>query len=213
MLASINLSLEQLHFMNRILSNEIELLQQLIAGDAESFRKIYEYYQGKIFLLALRLTKSKSEAEEIVQKVFVRLWEKRENIKIERNFNAYILTITKNLVVDGLKKAAYDKTIQQKIYQNMQALQNTTVDLLIEKELTRLHQQAVDQLSPQKKIVFRLSREEELSYEEIAEKLGVSKNTVRNQMSDSLKSIREYLVGHPDIAFILLAAIYVTKLV
>jgi RNA polymerase sigma-70 factor (ECF subfamily) len=89
--------------MNRILSNEIELLQQLIAGDAESFRKIYEYYQGKIFLFVLRLTKSKSEAEEIVQKVFVRLWEKRENIKIERNFNAYILTITKNLVVDGLK--------------------------------------------------------------------------------------------------------------
>jgi RNA polymerase sigma-70 factor (ECF subfamily) len=65
--------------MNRILSNEIELLQQLITGDAESFRKIYEYYQGKIFLLALRLTKSKSEAEEIAQKAFVRLWGKRED--------------------------------------------------------------------------------------------------------------------------------------
>jgi RNA polymerase sigma-70 factor (ECF subfamily) len=199
--------------MNPILPDELELLQQLIAGDAESFRKIYEYYQGKIFLFALRLTKSKSEAEEVVQEVFVRLWEKREKIKVEKNFNSYILTITKNLVLDGLKKAAYDKTIQQKIYRHMQALQNTTVDQLIEKELTRLHQQAVDQLSPQKKIVFKLSREEELSYEEIAEKLGVSKNTVRNQMSDSLKSIREYLVGHPDIAFILLAAMHVSEMV
>jgi RNA polymerase sigma-70 factor (ECF subfamily) len=141
----------------------------------------------------------------------VRLWEKRENIKVEKNFNAYILTITKNLVLDRLKKAAYDKTIQQKIYQHMQALQNTTIDQLIEKELTRLHQQAVDRLSPQKKVVFRLSREEELSYEEIAEKLGVSKNTVRNQMSDSLKSIREYLVGHPDIAFILFDALSLTS--
>ena len=90
----------------------------------------------------------------------------------------------------------------------MQALQNTTVDILIEKELTRLHQQAIERLSPQRKIVFRLSREEELSYEEIAEKLGISKNTVRNQMSDSLKSIREYIAGHPDIALILLAAMY-----
>lgn len=195
------------------LPDEMELLQQLIAGDAESFRKIYEYYQGKIFLFALRLTKSKSEAEEVVQEVFVRLWEKREKIKIEKIFNAYIFTITKNLILDRLKKAAYDKTIQQKIYQHIQSLQNTTVDLLIEKELTRLHQQAVDQLSPQKKIVFMLSREEELSYEEIAEKLGISKNTVRNQMSDSLKSIREYLAGHPDIAFILLAAMHVTQLV
>ncbi|CAL1519106.1 RNA polymerase sigma-70 factor [Chitinophaga sp. MM2321] len=199
--------------MNPIPSDELELLQQLIAGDAESFRKIYEYYQGKVFLFALRLTKSKSEAEEIVQEVFVRLWENREKVKIEKNFNAYMLTITKNLILDRLKKAAFDKTIQQKIYHNMLVLQNTTVDELIEKELTRLYQQAVDRLSPQKKVVFMLSRQEELSYEEIAQKLGVSKNTVRNQMSDSLKSIREYLTGHPDISFILLAAMHVAQLV
>jgi RNA polymerase sigma-70 factor (ECF subfamily) len=194
--------------MKTIFPDELKLLKQLVAGDAESFREIYEHYQGKIFLFALRLTKSKSEAEEVIQEVFVRLWEKRENIKVEKNFNAYILTITKNLILDRLKKAAYDKTIQQNIYQNMQALQNTTVDILIEKELTWLHQQAIERLSPQRKIVFRLSREEELSYEEIAEKLGISKNTVRNQMSDSLKSIREYIAGHPDIALILLAAMY-----
>jgi RNA polymerase sigma-70 factor (ECF subfamily) len=198
--------------MNPILPDELELLRQLIAGNAESFRKIYECYQGKIFLFALRLTKSKSEAEEVVQEVFVRLWEKRENIKIEKNFNAYILTITKNLVLDRLKKAAYDKTIQQNIYQNIQALQNATVDLLIEKELIKLHQQAIDRLSPQRKIVFRLSREEELSYEEIAERLGISKNTVRNQITDSLKSIREYIAGHPDIVLTLLAAIHVAEL-
>ena len=199
--------------MNPILPDELELLRQLIAGNAESFRKIYECYQGKIFLFALRLTKSKSETEEVVQEVFVRLWEKREKIKVEKNFNSYILTITKNLVLDKLKKAAYDKTVQQKMCQYMQALQNTPVDQLIEKELTRLHQQAVDRLSPQKKTVFILSREEELSYEEIAQKLGVSKNTVRNQMADSLKSIREYLAGHSDIAFVLLAAMHVAKLV
>lgn len=199
--------------MTGTLPDELELLQRMIEGDAESFRKIYECYQGKIFLFALRLTKSKSVAEEVVQEVFVRLWEKREKIKIEKNFSAYILTITKNLVLDGLKKAAYNKTIHQKIYQNIQALQNASVDQLIEKELARLHQQAIDRLSPQRKIVFMLSREEELSYEEIAEKLGISKNTVRNQMSDSLKSIREYLAGHPDIACILLAAMNAAELV
>lgn len=193
--------------------DELKLLQQLIAGDAESFRKIYECYQGKVFLFAFRLTKSKSEAEEVVQEVFVRLWEKREQIKIERNLNNYVLTIAKNLVLDGLKKAAYDKTMQQKMYENMQALQNTSVDQLIEKELARFYQQAVDRLSPRQKVVFKLSREEELSYEEIAEKLGVSKNTVRNQVSDSLKSIREYLTSHPDIALILLAGMQTVELI
>jgi len=195
------------------LPGEMELLKQLIAGDAESFRKIYEFYQGRIFLFAFRLTKSKSQAEEIVQEVFVRLWERREQIKLEKNFNGYILAITKNLILDGLKKSAHDKTIQQKIYNNMQALQNNSIDQLIEKELSRLHQQAIDRLSPQKKIVFMLSREEELTYDEIAKRLSVSRNTVRNQMSDALKSIREYLSDHPDIACIILAAMVTTELV
>ena len=195
------------------LPDEMELLQQLIEGNAESFRKIYQFYQGRIFLFALRLTKSKSQAEEIVQEVFVKLWEKREKIKIEKNFNGYILAITKNLILDGLKKSAHDRTLLQKIHNNMRALQNNSVDQLIEKELMRLHQQAVDRLSPQTKIVFMLSREEELTYDEIAERLGVSRNTVRNQMSDALKSIREYLSDHPDIACIILAAMVTTELV
>ena len=96
--------------MKPIFPDELKLLKQLVAGDAESFREIYEHYQGKIFLFALRLTKSKSEAEEVIQEVFVRLWEKRENIKVEKNFNAYILTITKNLILDRLKK---QRTIKQ----------------------------------------------------------------------------------------------------
>lgn len=193
--------------------DELKLLQQLIAGDAESFRKIYEYYQGKVFLFAFRLTKSKLDAEEVVQEVFVRLWEKREKIKIEKNLNNYVLTITKNLILDGLKKAAYDKTMQQRIYENMQVLQDASVDQLIEKEFARFYQQAIDRLSPRQKVVFILSREEELTYDEIAEKLGVSKNTVRNQMSDSLKSIREYLASHPDIALILLVAMHTIGMV
>ena len=199
--------------MSNSLQDEMELLLKLIEGDSESFRRIYEFYQGRVYLFALRLTKSKTSAEEVVQEVFVKLWEKREKIKIEKNFSAYILTITKNLILDGLKKAAHDRTISQKIYSNMQAMQNISVDKLIEKELARLHKQAIDRLSPQKKIVFMLSREEELSYEEIAEKLGISKNTVRNQMTDALKSIREFLSNHAEIACIILAAIPKPELV
>lgn len=187
--------------------SELQLLHQIVEGDASAFREIYERYQGKVFLFALRLVKSKAEAEELVQEVFVRIWEKRLSIRIEKNFNAYILTITRNLILDRFKKAARDKSIQQKIYQNMEAFQNASVDQLIQKELERLHQQAVDRLSPKRKIVYLLSREEELSYEEIANKLGISKSTVSNQISESLKSIREFLSKHPDIACILLAAL------
>ena len=188
--------------------SELKLLNQIVDGNASAFRVLYERYQGKVFLFALRLTKSKSEAEEIVQEVFVKLWERRSGINIEKNFNAYILTITRNLVIDILKKAARDKTVQEKIYENMLKMQSASVDLLIHKETERLHRLAIENLSPKRKVVYMLSREEELTYEEIAKKLNVSRNTVRNQMSESLKSIREFLTGHMETACILLAAFH-----
>lgn len=190
---------------------DIELLHRIIKDDASAFREIYERYQGKVFLFALRLTKSGIEAEEVVQEVFVKLWEKRLGIKIEKNFNAYILTITRNLIFDKLKKAYRDKSMQQHIYRNMENLQNAGVSQLIEKELARLHHQAVQRLSPRKREVYLLSREEELTYEQIAEKLGISVNTVRNQMAGSLNSIREFLSNHPDLPFILLASFSVSE--
>ncbi len=185
---------------------EKELLNRLLQDDVSAFREIYESYQGKVFLFALRLTKTRADAEEVVQEVFVKLWEKRAGIQVEKNFGAYILTITRNLILDKLKKAARDKKIQQKIYHNMQELEKINVNTLIEKELRRLHRQAVDRLSPAKKTVYLLSREEELSYAEIAERLGLSINTVRNQMSDALNSIREFLSQHPDLACIVIAS-------
>jgi RNA polymerase sigma-70 factor (ECF subfamily) len=190
-----------------LVQQETELLQQLVQGDADAFRQLYERYQGRIFLFAYRFTKSKNEAEEIVQEVFVRLWEKRGQIKIEKNFSNYILRVTKNLVLDGLKKAAYDKKLQQHIQTQMKALQHHDAEEMLQKELQRLYQQAVGQLSPQRKKVYLLSREEELSYDEIAERLGISKNTVRNQVSEALQFIREYISSHPDLACLVVAMI------
>jgi RNA polymerase sigma-70 factor (family 1) len=193
--------------MSTVLAHETELLQQLIEGDAAAFREIYEHYQGRIFLFAYRFTKSKDAAEEVVQEVFVKLWERREQIRVEKNFRNYILRITKNLILDGFKKAAHDKKAQQHILSHMNALRSTTAEQLLQKELERLHRQAIDALSPQKKVVYLLSREEELSYDQIAEKLGISKNTVRNQVSDAIQSIREYISSHPDLACLMVAVV------
>jgi RNA polymerase sigma-70 factor (family 1) len=193
--------------MYTALPNETQLLQQLITGDAEAFRELYEFYQGRIFLFAYRFTKSKDAAEEVVQEVFVKLWEKREQINIEKNFSAYIIRVTKNLILDGLKKAASDKKVQERILYHMKALRDTTAEELLHKELERLHKQAIDALSPQKRTVYLLSREEELTYEQIAERLGISRNTVRNQMASALQSIREHIANHPDLACLMVAIV------
>ncbi len=193
--------------MSRVFEHENELLQGLVEGDSLAFRQIYEDYQGRIFLFAYRLTKSKAAAEEIVQEVFVKLWERREKLNVEKNFSAYILTITKNLVLDGLRRAALDKKAQRQIYAHMQALRSSPAEQMVQKELERLHRQAINSLSPQRRRVYLLSREEELSYEQIAARLGISRNTVRNIMSEALQGIREYISRHPDLSCLIIAVI------
>jgi RNA polymerase sigma-70 factor (family 1) len=183
------------------------LLQRLVQGDETAFRELYEDYQGRLFLFAYRFTKSKEAAEEIVQDVFVKLWEKREQIKIEKNFAGYLFRVTRNLIIDGLKRAALDKKVQQRIYTHMQVLRNPIADELLNKELERLHQQAINALTEQRRTVYLLSREEELSYAEIAERLGISKNTVHNHMVSALQSIREHLSNHPDLSAVTLILI------
>lgn len=186
---------------------EQQLIRELSNGSVPAFRELFERYQGKVFLFALQLTKSRADAEEVVQEVFVRIWEKRDQIRIEKNFNGYLLTIARNLIIDKLKQAARDKILQQRMYQHIQALQKIPFNSLIEKELARLHQQAIERLSARKKIVYLLSREEELTYGQIAERLGISVNTVRNQMSSALQSIREYLSQHSDLGCIAMAVL------
>jgi RNA polymerase sigma-70 factor (ECF subfamily) len=176
------------------------LLQRLVGGDEDAFRELYETYQGRIFLYAYRFTKSKESAEEIVQEVFIRIWEKRSKITIEKNFGGYLSVITRNLVLDGLKKVALDKKAQQHLYQHMKVLRNPVAEDLLSKELERLYQQALNALTEQRRTVYLLSREEELSYMQIAEMLGISKNTVRNHIVNALQTIREHLTNHPDLS-------------
>ena len=185
--------------------DERELLLQLMQGDANAFTEIYELYKDKVFAFAFILTKSKNIAEEAVQEVFFKLWEKREQINTELSFTAYVKKIAYHCIIDFFRKVKRDRTIQQKLQDNMLALQHTHEDELIEKELQKLYQQAIAQLPPQRKRIYTLSRDQHYSYEEIAGEMGLSKNTVRNQMADAIQSIRRYIATHSDLACVILA--------
>ncbi len=188
-----------------------ELLKQLAEGDEKAFRDIYDSCQERVFAFALYLTKSKDIAEEVVQEVFSRLWEKRRQLPPDTNLRSYIRKMAENHIMDVFRKARRDKAFQQKIFHNMvtlrelATLQEDPADILIRDQLARLHQAAIRQLPPQKRIIYTLSRDEELTYEEIAQKLHLSRNTVRNHMADAIKSVREYITGHTDLACLIIA--------
>lgn len=171
-------------------SEEIVLLEKLISGDKFAFEKIYEIHYPTVVPFALRLTKSKQQAEEIAQEVFITIWEKREHINKDLNFRAYLKKITLNLVINFLKKASRNKELQKEIFENMICLQDDGLDMLQEKQVQKIYNEAIGQLPAQKKIIYQLSRNNDFTYTEIATKLNLSKSTVKNHMVEALKMIR-----------------------
>lgn len=186
-------------------NNEKGLLLQLIKGDTDAFAEIYDLYKDRIFAFAFTLTKSKEIAEEATQEVFVKLWEKRDQINTEYPLTPYIKKITYNYIISFFRKVKLDKQLQQNLYRNMEALRNSNEDEILQKELNKLYRRAIEELPQQKRTAYLLSREQHLSYEEIALQMGLSKNTVRNHMTEAIRFIRTYITSHADLASLILA--------
>ena len=190
------------------LDNEPVLLQQMIEGDTNAFKEIYEFYQGIVYAFAFRLTKTKDLAEDVVQEVFTKIWEKREQIHIEKNFGGYIRQTARNHIYNIWTRTAHDKVMLDKMSRHLQQLQTLTPDELAFRELGRMYKQAVNKLPARQKEIFILRREQELSFEQIATQLGISKNTVKNQMVSALRSIRKDIAGNEEM-LIMVAALWI----
>ena len=185
--------------------HEYELIGNLTRGDAVAFSGVYDLYKDKVFAFAYTLTKSRETAEEVVQEVFLKLWERREQIKVEGSFLAYVKRITYNQVMDFFRKAGTDRKLQQQIVYRMEQIRSTGEEVVLSRELQAIYQRAIDSLPAQQRKVYLLSREADLSYEEIATELGLSRNTVRNHLAEAVKNIRAYVTQHGDLAILIIA--------
>lgn len=187
----------------------MDLLMKLRKGDEAAFIKIYNQYRSKIYTYAYQLCKSSDIAEEIVQEVFIKIWQKREQLNLELSFNAYIKKITLNHVLNYLKKAARERALQEQISHTIETSSNRTEDHILEKELRQIYDEAIARLPQQKKIIYQLCRLQELSHDEIALKLNISKNTVKNHMVEASRSIRDYVSKNGSIiCFIITSSNY-----
>lgn len=188
---------------------EQDLLIKLREGDEPAFVKIYNQYRSKVYAYALQLSKSADVAEEIVQEVFIRIWQKRAQINTALSFNAYLKKITLNHLLNHLKKVAREKTLQEQVLLNIDLSTRRTEDQLLEKELRKIYVEAISKLPAQKKLIYQLSRTDELSHDEIALQLNISKNTVKNHMVEASRFIREYVRKNGGIiSFIMISSNY-----
>ena len=163
-------------------------------GWEKDFITIFRQHEYKLHTLALRLTKSDQYAKDIVQDVFLSLWSQQDQIDDIRNIEAYLYRITENKVVDFLRKAAVNQRLKQALFQNLrEIIHNDTEDRVEARECASIIRTAIDNLPPQRKLIYEMNREKGLSYQEIADELQVSRHTVKNQLFSALQSIRHFL--------------------
>ena len=174
--------------------SETELLYQVSTGNREAFTELFEHYQTLVYDYSIHLTRSKSQAEEIVQDVFIKVWINREEILKIENFGAYINRSARNQSYTALRKIAAAAL-------RLVELNDTTIPdvansehLLLFNESTKMLKDVVNTLPPQRKLVYELCHEKGLKYEEVAMKLNISSGTVHKHMKLALKTIRAHFL-------------------
>lgn len=173
--------------------NEGDLLKLLAAGDEHAYRELFRRHWDNVYSVALVLTKSVELAEDMVQDVFLKIWQKRDQFTKIEKFEDYLFIMARNHIYTELKKKTRDDQFKEQVHQYFDSgITNAEIQLLTKETQLQINK-AIEQLTPQQQLVYRMSREQELSHEEIAEKLNISRNTVRNHIVQSLKQIREYL--------------------
>jgi len=179
------------------------LLTKIGKGDENAFKKLFGLYRDRVFNYTMKITKSREASEEIVMDVFLKLWEGRSLLSEIESFPAFIFTVTKNKSIDFLRRAATDRVLKELVWDEIQvASGSASDDKIISEELEREMQTTIAKLSPQRQLVFRLSREEHMTYDQIAAHLHLSKSTVKNHMLDALRFIRSGLGIHERIIII-----------
>lgn len=179
--------------------NENELFLQISRGDQQAFRLLFDLYRQRLFAFAWQLCHSAVDAEEIVQDVFLRLWEQREKLPDVDMPRKYIYTMTRNRTLDVLGKIAKDQRMVRQMWATMRQSDNDTEQLLYAEDSRKLIQLALSRLSEKKRTVFTLSRHEGLSHQDIAARLGLSVQTVKNIMTEVLKHIQYFLSQNAEI--------------
>ena len=139
------------------------------------------------------MIRSAALAEEITHEIFIKIWNNREKLDQVDRPESYILTIAARHTLDHIRRRLNEARMLQRFSAANKEGHNDTEEKMLLRDRTALVQQAVDQLPPQQKLVYRLSRHEGLNYDEIAQQMNISPNTVRNHLVKALHFIRSYM--------------------
>jgi len=182
-------------------NDERSLLDAVASSDQGAFTRLVDNYWAKVYAHALAYAKSGQRAQELAQDVFLQVWKKREALREVQDFKNFLFILGKNQIISSMRKKLESYTggpppegREEVMIPDLQLEYREAYDKVME---------AIEQLPPTRKMVFKMSRLEGMSYEEIGEKLGISRNTVKQHIVLGLNAVRSYVQTYGDLLLLL----------
>ncbi|PXY45963.1 RNA polymerase sigma factor [Flavobacterium hydrophilum] len=166
-----------------------KLLHELSQGSEPAFTILYNQYKNGVYSIALKITKSTILAEEVVQDVFLKIWQNHENLVDIANFENYLFIISRNHIFDMIKKVAREASLPVELNYKNTTLEDTDT-VVKDDQYNVILNQIIDQLPPQQQKIYKMAKMEGLSHQKIGEDLGISTETVKKHMAQALKFVR-----------------------
>ena len=164
-------------------------MKKLKQGDAKAFDDLFHKYAERLYKFSLKYLKSANEAEEVVQEVFLYIWEKKDVLKPDHSFNAYLFTIAYNIIKKYFIKKARENNFKDNLIYEFLKQENNLDQVIDYKFLLEKVESIVDTLPPRRKEIFIKRKYSGLSIRQIADELAISPNTVENQLAAAQKYI------------------------
>lgn len=178
--------------------SDSDILKRIAMDDEHAFQILYDKNFDRIAKFTYKICKSDTVTEEIVQDVFCKLWLNRNAISHVNNIEAYLFSIARNKTIDFLRRLALETNIINNLSIQLTEADNAVNEKLDADSLLALINEALSGLSVQKRQIFELSKIQGFNHDEVAEKMQLSKSTVKNHLSETLKHLRKYILNHPE---------------
>ena len=182
--------------------SKTEWIAALKEGNLQAYNELFDRYGKRLYHFSIDYLKSAEDAEEIVQEVFLKIWDNREELSADKSFESYLFTIARNGILNTIRKSRSEQSYMNyvKVHPGKNVLLDEELDF---NELDKAYHKAIGKLSLRRKEIYLLSKEQSLSNAEIATKMNISVKTVENQMTSALSEIRKNLrsLGFSGIIF------------
>lgn len=185
-----------------------EILLAIRQGNERLYETVFRKYYQSLCNYGCGILKDMDDAEEVVQSIFLKLWEQREGIEINVSLKSYLYRAVHNTCLNRLKHLKIQDTYRQHLGDYLEETFDSATDIMDGNELQNRISEALEKLPEQCKIIFKMSRFEELKYQEIANKLGLSIKTVENQIGKALRIMRNELSDYLPVVFLFLMLMF-----